>query len=128
MDDNQFVDHPAWTEPHIPDARFRVAVLQAGGLTILLAADSQTPLSQTYWEFVEGARIVLVGMPDEPLRLLIDNYVTKDLVVLLSIQPRALHRLRLHLGMPTGATGQRGGARPKAGRKKSKPHNTEGLF
>lgn len=101
----------------IPDPRFRVALIAAHGVTLFIAADSATPLSQSNWEFVEGTRVVLVDFPDEALRRFVENYTTKELVKALHIQPRVLHRLRLHLGLPTGATGKHGGARPKAGRK-----------
>lgn len=108
-----------WDAPNTPDPRFRVAFIAAHGVTIFVNADSEEPISRAHFEFVPGTRIVLLGNPHEQLRLLIDNYTTKELVEKLSVQPAALHRLRLALGMPTGPTGQRGGARPKAGRKKA---------
>lgn len=101
-------------DPKPPDLRFKVAVAAAGDITIIMPADLLLQI-----ELVDGTRVLLIGDPNQETRSLMDTHTTKELVRKLSIQPRALHRLRLHLGMPTGATGQRGGARPKAGRKKS---------
>lgn len=115
-----FRDVPTWDKPEIIDPRFRVARIAAHGVTVFMRADSDTPFSQVRWEFVEGTRVILADYPDEPLKRLIENYPTKELIRLLGIQTRIIHLLRLHLGLPTGPTGQHGGARPKAGRRKKR--------
>lgn len=101
-------------DPKAPDLRFNVAVATAGDITIIMPADLLLQI-----DLVAGTRILTLASPDAETRQLVDAHTTKELIAKLGIQPRALHRLRLHLGMPTGATGKRGGARPKAGRKKS---------
>lgn len=98
-----------------PDKRFGLRLFSDDKLTAFIATPSK-PAHTARWERVPGAQIILVGEVDEQLRLLIDNYTTKELVELLSLSPHALHLLRVHLRMPTGPTGQHGGARPNAGR------------
>lgn len=100
-----------------PDSRFAVGLIAHGTATIMVAVEDPAAGHATTWEGVAGTNILLCGPVHEQLRLLMDNFATKELVRLLSIQPRALHLLRRHLGMPTGATGTRGGRRPKAGRR-----------
>lgn len=100
-----------------PDARFGVRRFKHGRGTVLIAAPAEAA-DLARWRAVEGTHIILVGEVDEALRGLIQAHTNKELIKLLDIQPHPLHLLRLHLGLPTGATG-RGGARPNAGRKKA---------
>ena len=102
-----------------PDSCFAVGIITHGTTTIMVALDDHIAAHAAVWEGIAGTNILLCGPVHEQLRLLVDNFTTKELVRLLSVQPRALHLLRLHLGMPTGATGTRGGRRPKAGRRKA---------
>lgn len=102
-----------------PDPRFAVGLIAHGTATIMISLNDSDAAHAATWEGVAGTNIILCGAVHEQLRLLVDNFTTKELVRLLNIQPRALHLLRLHLGLPTGPTGQRGGRRPKAGRRKA---------
>jgi hypothetical protein len=113
----EFIDFNWWDVPLIPDERFQVAMIHVGGVTVFMPAAENMNPATSEWQWIDGTRIVLLGSVESALCRLIENYTTKELVELLSIQAKALHRLRLALGLPAGATGQRGGARPKAGRK-----------
>jgi hypothetical protein len=99
-----------------PDERFAVRQYKRGRITVFVSAPAP-PAHLARWRSIEGAYVILVGEVEEALRLLIDNYTTEKLIALLGLRAHTLHLLRKHLGMPIGATG-RGGARPKAGRKK----------
>lgn len=99
--------------PHLPDPRFKVALYSEYRAVHLIDTAGRSPAHKVDWERVPDTFIFLVGDVHEQLRLLVDNYTTKELVEKLGIQPHALHLLRLHLGMPTGPTGQHGGPRPE---------------